>query len=134
MDTYDYVAEAVRNFWKKTHPQTVIVFFDQKYEYESDDEWEHCQEMVDCYSDIDCEHVEFQIDFCEGQTCIRNIKVVPLDIIVNFYEKNATNYVESQWICNSITNIATCGLCLGEVDRDKLTEFCPYCGTRMFGW
>ena len=60
------VAKKIRQYWTETYPQTVIAFFYQKYEHES--EWEWCEELADCNNAGDYETVIFQNDFDEGQT------------------------------------------------------------------
>lgn len=82
----DVVADAVRGYWKTCYPRTVIAFFYQKYEYDS--EWEWCEELVECNASDDYETVIFQSDFCEGQTCVKDISIVPLEDIVDYYIKN----------------------------------------------
>lgn len=86
MDSYDIIAERVRTFWKATYPQDVIVFFCQKYDF--DNEWEECAELVSPHGSDDYEQVIFQNDFCEGQTDVKDIKIVPLDEIISFYSEN----------------------------------------------
>lgn len=81
--TYDYVSHAVRSYWKSHYPQPVIAFFYQKYDFE--DVWEQCSELIDCESDMDCESVIFENDFCEGQTDIKCLHVVSLNNILNYY-------------------------------------------------
>lgn len=83
MNNYDIVAQAVIEYWKNTIPQVVIAFFYQKYDFES--EWEWCEELIEPYGANDYETVLFQYDFWEGQTQIKDIKIVPLDEITTFY-------------------------------------------------
>lgn len=88
-NTYDYVQEAVVRYWKQKghYPQEMIAFFYQKYEHE--DRWEWCQELIECESSDDYESVTFLNDFCEGQTEIKSLKVVPLEQILDYYvDKN----------------------------------------------
>lgn len=82
-NSYDVIANKIREYWKNNFPQDVIVFFEQKYSY--DTTWEVHQELVECESDTDYESVTFLNDFCEGQTQIRNIKIVPLSIVTQYY-------------------------------------------------
>lgn len=79
----DVVADAVRAYWKTYYPRTVIAFFYQKYEH--DLEWEWCEELVECNASDDYETVIFQNDFCEGQTCVKDISIVPLEDIIDYY-------------------------------------------------
>lgn len=83
-DSYQIIGDAVREYWKQEGFATdVIVFFYQKYS--NDKRWEHCQELVMCHSDTDFEHVEFLSDFCEGQTQVKNIHIMKLDKVTDFY-------------------------------------------------
>lgn len=84
-NSYDYIADAVRTYWKNTFPQDVVVFFQQKYS--CDDEWECHEEVVFCESDSDYETVSFLSDFCEGQTCVENIIIVPLYKVLEYYAR-----------------------------------------------
>ena len=86
MDNYDIVADKVRSFWKETYPQVVIAFFFQKYNFES--EWEYCTELIYPHGSDDYDTVIFHTDFWEGQTEIKDIKILPLDEIIEFYEQN----------------------------------------------
>lgn len=83
-DSYEIIADAVRDFWKQQGFVTdVIVFFFQKYSNEK--KWEHCKELVMCQSDTDFEHVEFLSDFCEGQTDVEHIHIVELEEVTEYY-------------------------------------------------
>lgn len=82
-NSYDYVADAVRAFWEKDLPQDVVAFFYQKYEFE--DYWELRAELAFSESDNDYETVTFKNDFCEGQTCVRDISIIPLSVVLEFY-------------------------------------------------
>lgn len=87
-DSYDIIAEEVKKFWKSSFPQEVIAFFQQKYEFENDEEWEDHSELVECEGSDCYDTTIFLNDFCEGQTCVKNIKIVPLDEILEFYKIN----------------------------------------------
>ena len=82
-NSYDIVGEAVREDWKDTYPQDMIAFFFQKYEWE--DEWEWHDELVSPHAWDDYETTVFLWDFCEGQTCVKDLTVVPLDKVAAFY-------------------------------------------------
>ena len=82
-DSYDIVGEAVREYWKSTYPQDMIAFFYQKYEWEKEWEWE--EEFASPHASDDFETVVFQYDFCEGQTCVKDLIVVPFDEVSGFY-------------------------------------------------
>lgn len=86
-DTYDYVAEAVRDYWSKTHPQDMVAFFEQKYDDPYDKEWIKEEEIVMWCGDL-TDRLEFLNDFNEGQTMIRNLEVVPLDDVLQFYRQH----------------------------------------------
>ena len=89
-NSYDYIADAVRTYWKNTFPQDVVAFFRQKYSY--DDEWECLEEVIFCKSDSDYETISFLNDFCEGQTCVKDITVVPLLEIIEYYARTKLDY------------------------------------------
>lgn len=84
-DSYDIVGEAVKAFWENTgFAEEVIVFFYQKYEWE--DRWEWCEELVTCESpNPDESAVVFENDFCEGETCVKNLTIVPLRQVTEYY-------------------------------------------------
>ena len=85
-DSYEIVADEIRKFWRKTYPQTVIAFFDQKYDYES--KWEQLNELAFQMDYGDYKNVEYQYDFCEGQTDVRNVHIASLEEVVEFYRKH----------------------------------------------
>ena len=89
-NSYDHVADAVRTYWKNNYPQDVVVFFRQKYSCAN--EWEWHEEVVFCQSDSDYETISFLNDFCEGQTCVNDITVVPLLEITEHYAWTKLNY------------------------------------------
>ena len=82
-DTYDKVAECVRDFWNKSYPQDVVVFFRQKYSFENI--WELHEELVECIGSCNFRDMEFLHDFCEGQTDFMLEKIVPLSDILECY-------------------------------------------------
>lgn len=85
-DTYDLVAEKVREYWKKSYPHDVVVFFEQKYDDPYDKEWIKHEELVMSCGDL-TDRMEFLNDFNEGQTLARNIKVVSLYEILSYYRE-----------------------------------------------
>lgn len=88
MNSYDIIANAVREYWERNYPTDVVAFFYQKYEFERDDEWEWCEELVFPQGSDNWETVIFQNDFCEGQTCVKDITIVELDKITSYYAEN----------------------------------------------
>lgn len=88
VNSYDIIAEKVREYWKATYPQDVIAFFYQKYDFESEMEWEWCRELVSPHGSDDYERVIFENDFCEGQTDVKDVHIVSLDEIIDFYTDN----------------------------------------------
>lgn len=92
MDSYDIVGEAVHKFWEEEYPCDVVAFFYQKYDFEPDTRWQWCEEVITCTSsDIEYAVIEFLDDFCEGQTCVKDIRIVPLHEVISFYtEKHFT--------------------------------------------
>ena len=80
----DIIADAVRKFWREKHfSEDVIVFFNQKYDGE--EEWDWCEELIESNAFMDFEDLTFHSDFCEGQTMVKNITVVPLEEVTRFY-------------------------------------------------
>lgn len=88
VDSYDIVSAKVREYWKQTYPHDVIAFFYQKYGFESEMEWEWHSELVSNLEPDDYESVIFENDFCEGQTDVKDVRIVPLDEIIDFYIDN----------------------------------------------
>ena len=82
-NSYDIIADAVKAYWKANYPQDVVAFFKQKYSF--DDRWERCGELVECYGSDDYEKMIFLSDFCEGQTEVKDIVIVPLREVINSY-------------------------------------------------
>lgn len=87
-NSYEIVADEIRKFWRKTYPQTVIAFFDQKYDYESESEWEQHNELVSPIGDYDYKNMEFECDFCEGQTDVKDVHIASLREVMEFYRKH----------------------------------------------
>lgn len=83
-NSYDIVGSAVYEYLLHNPYEPLIAFFYQKYEWESDDEWERREEFVD----IDSGAVVFLYDFCEGQTCVKDLTVVPLSVVTGYYADN----------------------------------------------
>lgn len=102
MDNYTIIADMVRSFWKATYPQTVIVFFFQKFDFES--EWEYCEELVYPHGSDDYDSVVFHNDFCEGQTEVKDIRIVSLDEIIQFYRDNSYKQSANNNAVNVIEN------------------------------
>lgn len=99
MDSYDIIADTVRKYWNEVsrHPCDVIAFFYQRYDYESDNDWRFEQELCMPYSSDDFNTVEFLDDFCEGETEVKDIRIVPLDDILDYYvETKLTNDIHDQ--------------------------------------
>jgi len=85
-NSYDHIADEVRKYWKNNYIQDVVAFFWQKYDYEADSKWEWHEEVVfceSCYSDDT--KLSFLYDFCEGQTCVKDVVIVPLSEVTEFY-------------------------------------------------
>lgn len=94
MDGYDVVAGAVKDYWKVNYPQDVVAFFQQKYSW--DDKWERCEELVECHGSDDYENMTFLYDFCEGQTEVKDVVIVPLCEVTAFYYKRKIENNESE--------------------------------------
>lgn len=88
MNSYYIVTEKIREYWKQTYPHDVIAFFFQKYGFESEKDWEWCCELASPLAFDDYESVIFENDFCEGQTNVKDIRIVPLKEIIDFYIDN----------------------------------------------
>ena len=137
MNSYEIVAEAVRKFWKENYPQNVIAFFYQKYDYE--DSWEWCEELVECAGYDDYEHMEFFYDFCEGQTCVKDLIIVPLSDVTGLYTNNKIlkrglpDEKIGRWIDNNHWEKYTgkwyqCSEC---GHTSIIGDYCPCCGLKM---
>ena len=91
MDSYDVIAEAVKDYWKVNYPQDVVAFFRQKYSW--DDKWERCEELVECHGSDDYENMSFLSDFCEGQTEVKDVVIIPLrEVTAFYYERKIENH------------------------------------------
>lgn len=130
MDSYDIVAEAVRKFWRENCPQPVIAFFYQKYDY--DNKWEWREEIIECESSYNYDMVIFQMDFCEGQEDVKDLTIVSLDEVIDFYVKNKIRQdgkVNAQktgrWIDDN------CSECGQYVYHGDARNYCPNCGAKM---
>lgn len=87
--SYEIVGDAVTKFWReKFFPMDVVCFFYQKYDYDHDDEWEWCEEFASPVSDSDYDKVLFQNDFCEGQSVVKDLVIVPFSEVAGYYTKN----------------------------------------------
>ena len=84
-NSYEIIENAVKEYWQEHYPCDVIAFFHQKYDYQDDSKWEWCEELVECHGSGDYEGMTFLDDFCEGQTCVKNITIVPLSDVTGFY-------------------------------------------------
>lgn len=82
----DIIANAVREYWQTSIPCDVVVFFSQKYD--SEREWERCEEVALCFASDDYSTVQFLSDFCEGQTCVKDVTIVPLPDVISYYYNN----------------------------------------------
>lgn len=83
------IEKAIIEYWQESAPQDVIVFFYQKYSHEA--EWGFCKEPVMANSSYDYDSMTFINDFCEGQTDVKDITVVPLEDVTSYYAKHALN-------------------------------------------
>lgn len=83
LSSYDIVGKAVSEYWDKHGYQgDMVAFFYQKYEFDSDKDWRFMSEVVlaDGHGNM-----EFLSDFCEGETCVKNLTLVPLDTVLEHY-------------------------------------------------
>lgn len=99
MDSYDVIAGAVIDYWKVNYPQDVVAFFQQKYSW--DDNWELCEELVECNGYDDYENMTFLSDFCEGQTEVKDVAIIPLREVTAFYYKRKIKIHENKPMTNA---------------------------------
>lgn len=99
MNSYEIIAEAVRAFWKKNFPQDVIAFFYQKYDFETN--WEWCEELIEAEGDSDYSNMTFLYDFCEGQTCVKDVTIVPLREVTAYYATNKKLWDGNEQLCDN---------------------------------
>lgn len=106
-DSYDIIGDAVHEYWRENYPCDVVAFFWQKYDFEPDTQWQWCEEVITCTSsNIDRAGIEFLDDFCEGQTCVKDVRIVPLSDVTEFYTKHNFEREEGEddWDCSSNHN------------------------------
>ena len=89
-NSYDIVGDAVKEYWCKNFPQDVVVFFEQKYEYDTC--WERMEELVESWSDSDYDNMTFLNDFCEGQTDVIIHSIVPLHEVLLLYAEGRVKW------------------------------------------
>ena len=99
MNSYDVIAGAVKDYWKVNYPQDVVAFFQQKYSW--DDKWERCEELVECNGIDDYENMTFLSDFCEGQTEVKDVVIIPLREVTELYYKRKIESHESKPATNA---------------------------------
>ena len=88
-NAYDIIADHVKKYWNETYPRDVIVFFKMKYEHECN--YTNYEELVECESFDDYEHMTFLNDFCEGQTDCIVEKVISLYEVAKYYREKELN-------------------------------------------
>ena len=69
-------------------------FFQQKYSW--DDKWERCEELVEYHGSDDYENMTFLSDFCEGQTEVKDVVIIPLREVTAFYYKRKIENPENK--------------------------------------
>ena len=74
------VADAVREWWRTHYFGSVVVFFKQKHEH--DDEYEPTHIIASQAAWGDSETVEFDWDFCEGETDVQDIQIFDLHYVL----------------------------------------------------
>lgn len=62
-----------------------LLSFTKKYEYGSDKDWKWQEEVVLADG---CGGMEFLTDFCEGQTCVKNLTLIPLYTVLRQYSES----------------------------------------------
>lgn len=85
--TYDIIADAVRKYWKEEsqHPESVVVYFYQKYDFDGDDKWALHAEYVRPFNSDDFYNMIFDHDFCEGQGDVKDINIASAEKVFDFY-------------------------------------------------
>lgn len=77
--SYDIVADEVISYWNYlvNNDLCVDVFYVAHFyqKYEKDNKWEECTEIIECQDGHD---VVFQMDFCEGQTQVKDLSIYAL--------------------------------------------------------
>jgi hypothetical protein len=82
----DIIEAEVRKFWEESgYSFDVVAFFYQKYDWET--EWCFCSEIVMSDSSYNYD-MTFLNDFCEGQTCVKDLKIVPLHDVLEYYAED----------------------------------------------
>lgn len=78
-NSYDIIADEVKRYWNylADHDLQVDVFYIAHFyqKYEKSDKWEECTEIIECQ---DGHNVNFMMDFCEGQTQVKDLRVYAL--------------------------------------------------------
>ena len=92
MNSYEIIANEVMEYveYQTKHDRVIdafyIVHFYQKYDWS--DKWEECTEIVELVGPPG--DVNFMMDFCEGQTDVKDVTVISLleigDILKRFKE------------------------------------------------
>lgn len=86
MNVYDFLGDLVSDFWQKNGvAEPVICFFYMGYKY---DDMDLYMELATPEAWDDYQKVIFENDFCEGQTCMQLISIVPLDRVCRYYRDN----------------------------------------------
>ena len=86
LNSDEIIAREIRKFWKETgYAREVIAFFYQKHKWENEKEWLWCEELATPDGFDDFETVYFEDDFCEGENEVKDITIVPLDEITEYY-------------------------------------------------
>lgn len=147
MDSYGVIEGAVKDYWRANYPQDVVAFFQQKYSW--DDKWERCEELVECHGSDDYENMTFLYDFCEGQTEVKDVVIIPLCEVTAFYFKrrianqDVAPVVHGKWeITDAYPHNVHCSVCHKRFaqthwevweDGSLPRDYCPNCGAKMDG-
>ena len=130
LNSYDIVGKAILEYWDEHHQEDMVAFFYQKYEFESDKDWVFMSEIVltDGQGNI-----HFLSDFCEGETCVKNLTIVPLDTVLEWYSESK-HLGNAEWADNKCSN---CGKGIEDLIysrewyENEKPNYCPFCGTRF---
>lgn len=91
--SYNIIEDEVFKLWRESgYSYDVVAFFYQKYEWET--EWHFCSEIVISDSSYTYE-MTFLNDFCEGETCVKDLKIVPLRDVLEYYAERHINDAET---------------------------------------
>ena len=95
---YDIIADAVRKYWveESQHPEDVVVYFYQKYDFDGDDKWVPYVTYVTPRSSDNYNTVIFEDDFCEGLRDVKGLHVVSAKDVFDYYQTTIPGFKENK--------------------------------------